>query len=78
MVLLQTTEAAGFFDAMMQQGIAFGLMMLIIIVLGRRVLSLEKKIDSMVAEEKADAKESILIIKGATDAMRKVARKLEQ
>ena len=68
-ILLQA-EAAGFFDAMMQQGIAFGLMALIIFVLARRIVKLEKKIDDMIDEKMVEAKENTIIIKEATEAMK--------
>lgn len=67
----------GMFTSIAQQGIAFTLLIIIIYVLGRRVAKLEKKIEDMIAEEKKEAKENILIIKGATEAMQLVAKKLE-
>lgn len=69
MILLQA-ETAGFFDAMMQQGIAFGLMSLVIIVLARRIIKLEAKIDGMIEDKFEEAKEQAIIIKDATEAMK--------
>lgn len=75
-ILLQTDIATNFLSEIVQAGIAFTIMVVIIVVLARRVLKLEKKIEEMIADEKKDAKENILIIKGATEAMQKVAKKL--
>lgn len=76
-ILLQTDVAAGFLGQVVQAGIAFAIMAMIIYVLARRVVKLENKIEQMISDEKKDAKENILIIKGATEAMQKVAKKLE-
>lgn len=76
-VLLQTDVAAGFLGQVVQAGIAFAIMAMIIYVLARRVVKLENKIEQMISDEKKEAKENILIIKGATEAMQKVAKKLE-
>ena len=69
MILLQT-EAAGLFDALMQQGILFGFMGLVIYVLARRIKVLEKKIDDMMDDKIAETKEHTLIIREATEAMK--------
>lgn len=74
-VLLQTDVATGFLGQVVQAGIAFAIMALIIIVLARRVMSLEREIKQMIAEEKKEAKDNILIIKSATEAMTKIAKK---
>lgn len=76
-ILLQADVAAGFLGQVVQAGIAFAIMAMIIYVLARRVVKLENKIEQMISDEKKEAKENILIIKGATEAMQKVAKKLE-
>lgn len=57
-----------------QQGIAFGLLIVIIIVLAKRVQSLEKKIDAIIDERRESEKESILIIRDATEAMKQIVK----
>lgn len=78
MNLLQTDVATGFLGQVVQAGIAFALLVVIIYVLARRVVSLEKDIKQMISDEKNEAKQNILIIKSATESMEKVAKILEK
>lgn len=75
-MLLQIKESVGLFSDVAQLGVVFGLLVAIIFVLARRVIKLETKIEEMIEVEKAEAKENILIIKNASDAMQEVAKKL--
>jgi membrane protein implicated in regulation of membrane protease activity len=59
-----------FFTDIAQQGIAFGLLAVIIIVLARRVLSLEKEKKDLIDERRESERESILIVRDATEVMR--------
>ena len=59
-----------FFTDIAQQGIAFGLLTVIIIVLARRVLSLEKEKKDLIDERRESERESILIVRDATEVMR--------
>jgi membrane protein implicated in regulation of membrane protease activity len=75
MILLQATEVTGFFDAMMQQGIAFGLMALIIYVLGRRVVKLENDNKDLINSQIDAIKEHTIILKEATEAIKQFNEK---
>ena len=77
-MILQVEESVSLFTEIAQLGVVFTLLIAIIFVLGRRVMNLEKKIEEMIGLEKLEAKENILIIKNATDAMTEVAKKLKQ
>ena len=59
-----------FFTDIAQQGIAFALLAVIIIVLARRVLSLEKEKKDLIDERRESERESILIVRDATEVMR--------
>lgn len=78
MILLQTDVATGFLGQVVQAGIAFALLVVIIYVLARRVISLEKEMKQMITDEKNEAKQNILIIKSATESMERVAKILEK
>ena len=75
--MILQVEATGLFSDVAQLGIVFTLLVAIIVVLGRRVVKLEKVIEGMHLENKTEAKEQILIIKGASEAMKKVAKYIE-
>lgn len=77
MNLLQIEEAAGLFSDVAQLGTVFALLVAIILVLGWVVNKLVKKNELLVNERRESEKESILIIKGATDAMLQIAEYLK-
>lgn len=72
-LLQETMEPTTFLTDIAQQGIAFGLMGLIIVVLARRVIKLEKKIEDMTDTRFDEVKDNAVIIKNATEAMRDMA-----
>lgn len=72
MTILQV-EATGLFSEIAQLGIVFTLLVAIIVVLGRRIMKLEKKIEEMTEERFEQIKDNAIIIKDATSAMRDMA-----
>jgi membrane protein implicated in regulation of membrane protease activity len=65
MILLQESiEPNGILTEVVQQGIAFAILVVIIIVLARRVIKLENKIEEMIDTRFEEVKDNAIIIKG--------------
>jgi membrane protein implicated in regulation of membrane protease activity len=74
MILLQESiEPNGILTEVVQQGIAFAILVVIIIVLARRVIKLENKIEEMIDTRFEEVKDNAIIIKDATSAMKDMA-----
>lgn len=57
-----------------QQGVAFAVLVGVIIVLARRVLQLETRVDNLIDERHETMKEVILVIKDATEAIKRTVK----
>lgn len=73
MIFLQV-ESTGLFTDIAQQGIAFGILVAIIIVLARRVMKLEKQIEQMTNDRFKEIGENTIILTNATTAMTEMAK----
>lgn len=67
-------EATSLFSDIAQMGMVFTVLVAIIVVLGRRVIKLEKKIDDLNNERFKEVAESTLLLKDATEAMKEVSK----
>lgn len=57
-----------------QQGVAFAVLVGVIVVLARRVIQLETRIDGLIDERHETMKEVIIVIKDATEAIKRTIK----